>query len=158
RRRLPAQPQGPDGAEPGRELVVEPQHRRGVLVKRALRWVRRIVLGAVLLVFILVGTGVAVLHTDWGRKKLTNQIKSALADTFPGGVSIETLEGSVLGEVTLKNIVINARDKRPFIEVETLHVKLGIAPLIKKSVHVDEAIAEGVKISIRPQPPEPPKP
>ena len=127
-------------------------------MKRALRWLRRIVLGFCLLVFVVVGTALAILHTDWGRDRLRGEIESALQDAFPGGAKIGRLEGSVLGEVTLRDIEIDSRDKRPFIEVETLHVHVGLLPLIKKHVRIDSVVAEGVKISIRAQPPAPPKP
>src|SRR5688572_27735122 len=83
----------------------------------------------VTLVVIAVAAALIVLHTDWGREQGRRQIEAALAGSVNGTVKVGRLEGSVLGEVILHDVVIEDVDGRPVIQLDTVRAELGLLDL-----------------------------
>ena len=78
--------------------------------RRVLRWVKRIALGLVALVVIAIITVVFVLQTHFGREIIRHRAEAALASSFPGGATIERIDGSVFGTLTIRNLELFGRD------------------------------------------------
>ena len=119
---------------------------------KAWRWTKRIVIGLVAFVVVAVGVVLAILHTDWGRGVARGQIEARLNDAFVGGASIGSLEGSVLGDMVLRDVVLNGPDKKPAITIKKLKLGVGILPLFSKQARVKDLHLEDVEIDIRRDP------
>jgi hypothetical protein len=63
-------------------------------VRRALRWIKRLVLGALALAVVAVIAVVVAAHTAWGREQIRQQVAAALARSFPGGARIGRVEAA----------------------------------------------------------------
>ncbi len=123
--------------------------------RRWLRWLVRGVLGALVLVVVAVGAALIVLHTDWGRDLLRRRIEAALASTFPGGAKIGKLEGSVLGEVTVRDVALKGPDGD--ISIGTATVDLALWSLVHHTAHVNKLVVDDLAVTLPEQQP-PPKP
>jgi len=84
-------------------------------MRRVLKWVKRIVLGTLAVVFVTVIVVLILLHTDWGRNKARTIALAQLQQFFPGGIDVERIEGSVLGDVELVGVTINGFDGKRMI-------------------------------------------
>lgn len=124
-----------------------PAKKRGW--RRAARIVGRIMLGVTISIFVVIGALLIVLHTDWGRAKLRDQIVAQMDDVFVGGVEIGSLEGSVLGEVVLRDVVIHDREGRAAITIDRLRLEVALTALVQRRIELEHVVAEGVAIDVR---------
>jgi TamB, inner membrane protein subunit of TAM complex len=86
------------------------------------------------------------LHTDRARAELRSQLVSALASSFPGGAQLGAVEGSVLGELVLRRLVIFDRLHRPAISIDELRVNLSLPSLLRHTLKLEHVRAEGVTV------------
>ncbi|HTM21778.1 MAG TPA: hypothetical protein VL172_14750, partial [Kofleriaceae bacterium] len=112
-----------------------------------LRWL--LVLVAV--VIALAGAAIAALHTDWGREQLRRRIEAALDQRFVGDVRIGRLEGSVFGELTLRDVEIDDAEGQPAIRVAALRGDLALRPLLDHEARFHWLVAEGLQVDGRRQ-------
>ena len=119
---------------------------------KPLRWVKRILLGLLALVVVAVATVLIVLHTDYGRGIVRSQVEARLNQMIVGGATVGKIEGSALGELTIRDIVLNGPDRKPAISIKTLKLKLGIAPLLSNQVRIGGLVAEDVDVDLRRDP------
>jgi autotransporter translocation and assembly factor TamB len=115
-------------------------------MRRAVRWILRIVIAMVTLVAIAVIAVVIALHTDWGRNWMRGRVETALAKRFPGGVHLGRVEGSVFGEVIVHDIEIDGSDHQPKLTIGTARIKIALLPLLSKTAHFDELVIEDVLV------------
>lgn len=127
-------------------------------MRSVLRWLRRIVLTALALGAIGIGAALITAHTGWGREQLRRRVETALRDAFPGGARVARLTGSPLGALTFEGIELDGRDHRPVVTVATLRAELALWPLVVQTARLDRVVADGVRVFVRDQPPEPPGP
>ncbi|HLL23223.1 MAG TPA: translocation/assembly module TamB domain-containing protein [Kofleriaceae bacterium] len=120
--------------------------------RKALRWTKRIVLGVLAFVVVAVGVVLGVLHTDWGRDLARAQIEARMNAAFIGGAKIGSMEGSVLGDLVLRDVVLNGPDKKPAITIKKLTLGVPILPLFSKQARVKDLHAEDVDIDLRRDP------
>ncbi|MBA3454927.1 MAG: translocation/assembly module TamB domain-containing protein [Deltaproteobacteria bacterium] len=129
-------------------------------MKRALRWLKRIVLGTLALAIVAVIAVLIVLHTDWGRNLVREQIEATLLENFPGGARVGKLEGSVFGTLVVTDIVVFDMDHGPLVKVGSVKLELELLPLLTKTAHIDRLLIEDVVVTKRtqtiPTPPPPP--
>jgi hypothetical protein len=128
--------------------------------RRWWRWTKRIVLGTVAFVVLAIAITIGTLHTSWGRNRLRLIVEDQLKSEFPGS-TIGRVDGSVLGDLILRDVTIMGRNKRPFITVEKVTLEAALLPLAGKTARVDKIAVENVVVYVRdqgPQPPEKPKP
>ncbi len=116
-------------------------------LRRALRWLRRIVLGSLALVVLAILAVVIVLHTSWGRDLIRRKVEAALVNTFPNGATIGRLEGSPFGELIAYDIEIDGADHKPFAKIGAVKLKLALMPLISKTARLDELVIEDVVVT-----------
>lgn len=124
---------------------------------RAWRWLRRIAIALLALALLAIATVLIVLHTDWGRNIVRGKVEAALQSSFPGS-TIGKLTGSVLGTLVAHDVTLVARDGRELAHVETLSLEVSLLPLLGKTARVDSLVADGVRVSARPLPPQPADP
>jgi TamB, inner membrane protein subunit of TAM complex len=124
-------------------------------MRSVLRWLRRLVLGALALAVVVTAMVLIVAHTDWGREVVRREVEAALRDAFPGGARIGRLDGSILGTLTLRDLELDGRDHRPQLTVGTLDVAIALWPLVLGTAHIDRVIADDVHVLVRDQPPAP---
>jgi len=117
--------------------------------RTAWRWSKRIVLGLLALVVVAVAGVLIVLHTDFGRGIARTQIEARLNTTFVGGASLGAVEGSPLGELVLRDLVINGPDHEPAITVKKATLELGLLPLFSKQIRVAGLHVEDVDVDLR---------
>ena len=122
------------------------------VIRRVLRIARRtaLVLAAVLVV--VIGLALILVHTDWGRAKIKRRIVDAMQETFPGGVTVGALEGSVVSDAVLRDVVINDRAGHPVIKIARLDLNLGLGGLLDDTIRVEHATADGVEVFAHEEP------
>ncbi len=114
---------------------------------RILRWIKRIVLGLLVLVVVGVGVVLGLMHTDWGRDQIRARVEAALVDTFPGA-TIGRLEGSVFTDLIARDVRLPAHGTTPAFSIDTLRIDVALQPLVGNRVRVERLIAQGVAIDI----------
>jgi translocation and assembly module TamB len=119
---------------------------------KPVRWIKRILLGTLGLVVVVVATALIVLHTDWGRGIVRSQVEARLNQMIVGGAKVGKIEGSALGELTVHDVVLNGPDKKPAISIKKLKLRLGIAPLLSNQVRIGGLVAEDVDVDLRRDP------
>ncbi len=110
------------------------------------RWIKRIVLGLVVLLAVAIATIVATIHTQWGRGIIKDQVEAQLANIFVGGGRIGRLEGSPFTKLIARDIVVNGPDGKPAITVGTLTIDVDLLPLINQRVIVNELAVDMVRV------------
>jgi len=113
---------------------------------RRLRIVGKVLIGLNLFVIVAIGAVLITLHTSWGREKLRTEIVDALNDKFAGGVEIGGLDGSVFGELVLRDVVVRDRQGRRAIVIDRLRFEIGLAALASHRIELREVVARGVAI------------
>ncbi|MGE3546038.1 MAG: translocation/assembly module TamB domain-containing protein [Kofleriaceae bacterium] len=110
---------------------------------------KRGALAVVVVVVVLVISALVFTHTDYGRETIRERVEAELDKTFTGGATVGELDGSPLGELTLRHVVINGPDDQPAITIETLRLHIKLFDLLKRDIQLSKLIAEGVDVSIR---------
>ncbi len=86
------------------------------------------------------------LHTDAGRDRLRREIESQLADVFVHGMTIGQLDGSVLGEVELRDVAIPGADGTPVLSAAVVRARVRPWSLVGRVIDVGELEIEGVDV------------
>lgn len=126
-------------------------------MKRVWRWTKRIALGVLGFTVLAVAITIGALHTSWGRNRVRTIAEEQLQSAFPGS-TIGRIEGSVLGDLIARDIVIMGRDHRPLVTVESVRIEAAILPLFGKTVRVKSIAANNVVVYAHDQGPAPAKP
>jgi TamB, inner membrane protein subunit of TAM complex len=116
------------------------------LPRRLLRWIKRGVLGTLALTVFAVGAALIVLHTDWGRERLRRVAEAEIAEAFSRGARIGRIEGSVLGELVVRDVELQAADGRTYARVGELRIDLALRPLLGKVARIDRLVADDVEL------------
>ncbi len=116
--------------------------------RRVLRWILRISLALAALAIVAVVAALVFVNTDRGRELVRAEIEAQLRHVIVGGASIGKLEGNPLGELTLRDVVIDGPDRRPAIRVGTLRVRIGLLALIHQHVRLDELIVDELDVAL----------
>ena len=127
-------------------------------IRRVLRWIRRLGLGALGIALLVLGASIAVINTDWGRDLMRRRLESMLKDQFPGGAKIGRIEGSLFNTLTAFDIELDGRDGKPMVQISALTIDAALRPLVSEHVRVDSLVIDGLVVDIHPQPPGPPEP
>jgi hypothetical protein len=110
------------------------------------RWILRGALGLVGLVIAAVAAVLIVIHTDWGREQVREQLEAKLADVFVGGAKVGKLEGSPFGQLVLRELVINGPDGQPAISAKAVKLRLALLPLISKEARLSSVILDDAEV------------
>ena len=114
--------------------------------RRALRIILKLILVVVVLAIVAIGALAIVVHTDWGRNRLRAELVATLDDMLVGEVEIGALEGSVFGELVLRDVVIHDREGRRAITVERVRFEVGLIALVKRRIELQDVVANGVVV------------
>ena len=116
------------------------------IVRRVRRIVSRIALVLLALVVLAVATVLILVHTSWGRNKIREQIVAGMADTFPCGVRIGAVEGSVVGDTVVRDVVIKDCDGRDAVKIERLELNIKLTSLLDRTLRLEYLHARGVAV------------
>lgn len=118
-------------------------------VRRVLRWIRRVVVGAVAFAVLAIAVVLIALHTDWGREQVRKRAEAALAESFPGGARIGRVEGSVLGALVLRDIELRDADHQPTVTIDRLTLDVGYRALLRGEIALESLALDGVTVRVR---------
>lgn len=121
------------------------------MMRKVLRWVWRILGGAIAFVVLLVAIAIGAIHTEWGRQRMKKEIEAQLQAEFPGS-TVGSLQGTPFGTLIASGITIAGKDGRPFITIAELTVDASLKPLANRVVRVQTVSADGVLIDLTAQP------
>jgi translocation and assembly module TamB len=122
-------------------------------MRSVLRWLRRLVAGAVLLAAVVTAVALVAAHTDGGREQLRAYVEAALQDAFPGGARVRAVEGSILGTLIARDVELDGHDHTPIVTIGTLRVTVALWPLVVQTAHIDALVAEDVHVFVHDRPP-----
>src|SRR5204862_6493731 len=111
-------------------------------MRRALRWLKRIVIGTLVLTVVVVAVALVVVHTDWGRDLIKRRVEAALAKFFPGGLTIERIDGSPLGDLEITGVKIGHVNKHTSFAVGKITANLALTSLLSKEVELEKLVLE----------------
>lgn len=114
-----------------------------------LRWLKRIVLGLVVLVVVAIVGALAAIHTDWGRERVRQIAVDQLDNIFVGGVTVGKLEGSPFGELVVRDVVINGPDGKPAVKAGAIKLHIALTPLMHKQAHLEDLVIEDLDVDTR---------
>ncbi len=103
----------------------------------------------VVLALILVGIGgaLALVHTDWGRDRLRTQVEAVLATHVNGTVKIGKIEGSVLGELVVRDITLREAGGASMVTLDVLRTNLGVTELLSRKIRIEHLDLEGLHVT-----------
>ncbi len=119
--------------------------RPRTLRRRVLRWV--LVFLAVLAALVVVAF--SLLHTDWARDKVREKIQGELQNRVNGTVTIGKLEGDMLDDIVLRDIVVRDRDGKEAIKIGRLRLDYKLRPLLDRHFHAETLEIDKLEISAR---------
>ncbi|HEX7020111.1 MAG TPA: translocation/assembly module TamB domain-containing protein, partial [Gemmatimonadaceae bacterium] len=110
---------------------------------------------AVVAIFALLGVAALALFvvtgTDFGRERVRRFVVSALNDAVSGTVRIGSLEGNLLGGVTVHDVTIVDSTGAPFLSVERVSAEYALGDLLRKRIYLhDLTIVRPVVVLDRP--------
>ncbi|HEY0252692.1 MAG TPA: hypothetical protein VGC41_14250 [Kofleriaceae bacterium] len=126
-------------------------------MRKVLRWLKRISLTLLALSVLALCVVLIFIHTDYGRNFIRRKAETALLNSFPGGVHIGHLDGSIFGTLVVDDLRLNARDGKPMLIVGTARAKLTLRALFSRTVRVERLDLEDVTFDHHPQPEAPPE-
>ncbi|MBK9030631.1 MAG: translocation/assembly module TamB domain-containing protein [Myxococcales bacterium] len=118
-------------------------------MRTVLRWCKRVVLAALAVVAIAIVATLVVLHTDWGRERLRRQVEAALAKSFPGGAHVGRLEGSVLGDLVLRDVELRDATGQPTVIARAVRVNLRYGALLHGELALETLVLDGIDLRVR---------
>lgn len=127
-------------------------------MRRIWKWLKRITAFILALALLAVAALLIIIHTDWGREQIKKQVESALHSTFPGGVHIGRLEGSIFTKLEVFDIELDGADGKPLIKASKMRIRPKILPLLWKTVQVENVSVFDLVVDWREQPAKPPSP
>ncbi|HVV87073.1 MAG TPA: translocation/assembly module TamB domain-containing protein [Kofleriaceae bacterium] len=114
--------------------------------RRPWRWIRRglLVLGALLASAVI--AALVVVHTDWGRDLIRRKVVAALQESFPGCIKIGRIDGSVLANLDVHDLVLCDASGREAVTVKHVRVNVGLLALLRGEIDLQTLDADGVKV------------
>lgn len=119
--------------------------RPRTLRRRILHWV----LVAISLVTALVVVALLLLHTDWARDKIRLEIQSQLQKRIHGTVVIGKLEGDMLDDIVLRDIVVRDRFGQEAVKIGRLRLDYKVRPLLNHHFHAEKLEIDKLEIAAR---------
>ena len=117
-------------------------------MRKARRWILRIVIGLFATVVAVIATALIVLHTDWGREQVREQVEARLDDMFVGGAKVGRLEGSPFGELVARDLVINDPRGEPAIRAQAVRIRIALLPLLSKEAYISRLVIEDADVRL----------
>ena len=121
-------------------------------VRKVVRWTVRIIAVFFAVLLLVIGAALIFIHTDTGRNYVRRKAIAALANSFPGGVHIGRIEGSIFGTLVVDDLRLNGRDGKPMLVVGTAKIKMSILPLLAHTARIDSIALEDVTVDKHAQP------
>jgi autotransporter translocation and assembly factor TamB len=102
-----------------------------------------------LLFVVAIASVLTLLHTDFGRNKVREQLEAELADVFVGKVHVGRLEGSVLSSFSLADITIDDAGGQRALSIGTIKLDYSLLALIDQTVKINTLHLDDVEVHAR---------
>ncbi|HUS64713.1 MAG TPA: translocation/assembly module TamB domain-containing protein [Kofleriaceae bacterium] len=112
------------------------------LRRRIFRWVFGTIVAITGLLLIVLG----LLQTEWGRDKVRGKIEDALRAKINGTITIGRLDGDLLDEVTIHDIVVTDHQGREVVRIDELFIDYRVGPLMDNHFHADDLEIHGLHV------------
>src|SRR5688572_19676076 len=90
-------------------------------------------LGLLLLAFVAL---LWVSNSPWGHERARRMLLESLDDVVRGEISVGRIEGSLLGNVRFIDVTVVDDQGRPFLEADTVALRLALLPLLRRRVEL----------------------
>ncbi|HWL39781.1 MAG TPA: translocation/assembly module TamB domain-containing protein, partial [Gemmatimonadaceae bacterium] len=100
-------------------------------------WVRLLAALAVLLVLI-VGVGLLLTNTDWGREQIRQRLVALLQNNSHGLISVGEVTGNLLKGFTAHDVVITDSARAPFVKADEIWARYSLRTLWGKRIEFYE--------------------
>jgi hypothetical protein len=100
------------------------------VVRRLLRSTARILIAVLVVIFTLVGAGLAVVETSWGKNRIRELIVRQANEYLTATLTIGSLDGSILRGVELHDIRLS-RDERVMVNIDQIALSYSIKELFQ---------------------------
>lgn len=119
----------------------------------ALLWkiLRRIAIGIVALIAIVIVATVIVTNTNWFRNFVRTKANAVLAGTFKGQVIIGRIQGSLWSNLTLDDLTLTYQGER-IAHIERLRVAYGIFSLLHDTIDLTHVDISGLQLAAKEEP------
>ncbi len=120
-------------------------------------WPRRLWVGAVLIVLIVVGVGAAVVLYRWHMPRVRDQIVTILSQQLGANVELGALDvqlGAIV-RVSGQALVLHHKVYRagpPLMRIESFVIEAPILAILRKPIHISSVEMRGLRIFIPPRP------
>ena len=114
-------------------------------MRRALRWLVRLVVGVVALTIVALIVIAVLLETSWGREQIRSHAESALAESFPGS-RVDSIDGNVFGTLVLHGVSIPGADGKPVVTIGKIEVEVSMFALLARRVRIKRLAVDDVLI------------
>ena len=121
-------------------------------MKRAWRWIRRILIGLFAILMLPVLVLFFVLYTPWGTRIAVTRGLQFYDDGIPAEITLGRVEGILGGEVRLEALRFVAADGEPLVEIERARLELAPWAAVRKTLQVDMLEVDGLALHLWPTP------
>jgi hypothetical protein len=128
--------------------AVDPVAPRRSRIRRVLRVIKWVVLVFVGLLAIGIGAVTILVNTDWGRRQIKGIIVDNLEKSFPCGVKVGALEGNVLGDATVRDVVLTDCDQREAVKIARIELNLELTALVGGALRLEYLRVRGGAIQL----------
>lgn len=118
-------------------------------MRRALRVLAWVLLGSIALVALVLGGSYAFVRSNWGRDKIIAFTLNRLGPMFPGGLTVEKIDGDLLSGLVFHGVMVRDLEKRPAIAADRLEVRYKLWPLVGKRLRIAYLGGQGVLVVSR---------
>ncbi len=114
-------------------------------MKKALKWILRILLGIVVLVVLLLAGAFAVFHSSWFQDRLKDQATQLITDKLQSRITIDRVSIDLMTfDAVIEGLTVDDRQQRRMLEVKRLQADFEIWALREGRVHVRHASLDGL--------------
>lgn len=117
-------------------------------MRRAGKIIARTVMAIVALVVCIVVAFAIISETPWFRNLARTKVNAILAGTFKGRLSIGSLEGSIWGDLVLRDVTLTYDGDR-IAHIDRMRVAYGILSLLNDTVDLTHLDISGLQLNAR---------
>ncbi len=110
---------------------------------------RRALLWTLLVLVALVGSALAWVHTASGQEMLRARIEAALAAKLDGSATLGRLDATLLGDVTLHDLVLRDPEGVEVVRLETLELGLDWESLSRPPLRLRSLRLDGLAVNVK---------
>lgn len=110
------------------------------------RWTFRVIAITVVAILAVILAVLLALRTDFGRDQVRGRLESAIGERIRGEVSVGRIEGQVLGDVVVRDLVLRDRAGAVVVAIERLRLEYGVLDLIDQRLAAELVEIDGLVV------------